>query len=198
MAEDQNNSNNAGLAQDAKPTAPKGGGILRVASVRTGRNKAMDRSVSFGNMARNDNAGSGKTFAETQRDARDVHQLSEAVADAGLNAFGAVFVEVWVMSHDGTKLQRPPGGNWMDPSFGLSFPDEESMEAARALDIEAIDCAPGAGLAGTLFEESSSGARRVYWRQIKRSDEPCPIILFQFQRKFILIKTDIFLYSGMV
>ena len=39
--------------------------------------------------------------------------LAESVASAGLNAFGCVFVELWVIAEDGTALFRPEGGQWM-------------------------------------------------------------------------------------
>lgn len=93
----------------------------------------------------------------------------ESVADAGLNAYGCVFIEVWIMLPDGTALIRvEPGGHWMDPSFTNSLPTEELQEQARELDRYARNSPPGAGLAGTLYEQAaSSSTRRVYWRQIK-------------------------------
>ena len=72
--------------------------------------------------------------------------LNHCVADAGLNAFGCVFVEVWAMSDGGTHLFRPSGGHWMDPAFAQSLPSEEQVEKAWELEREAGDCPPGAGL----------------------------------------------------
>lgn len=51
--------------------------------------------------------------AQRTRERSDAETLAHPVADAGLNAFGCVFIEVWVMSDDGTKLTRPEGGHWM-------------------------------------------------------------------------------------
>ena len=95
--------------------------------------------------------------------------FQESVADAGLNAYGCVFIEVWIMLPDGTALIRvEPGGHWMDPSFTNSLPTEELQEQARELDRYARNSPPGAGLAGTLYEQAAnSSTRRVYWRQIK-------------------------------
>jgi len=90
------------------------------------------------------------------------------VADAGLNAYGCVFVEVWIMSPDGTALTRvEPGGHWMDPSFANSLPSEELRAKALELNRHASDCPPGAGLAGTVFNEAALSRRKVHWRQIQ-------------------------------
>jgi len=91
-----------------------------------------------------------------------------SVADAGLNAYGCVFVEVWLMSPDGTALSRvEPGGHWMDPSFANSLRTEELTEMAFELNRFARDCPPGAGLAGNLFKNADFNKRRVTWRQIQ-------------------------------
>ncbi|KAL7464331.1 hypothetical protein ACHAXS_004661 [Conticribra weissflogii] len=100
----------------------------------------------------------------------DEDLLSRVIADAGLHAFGAVFVERWVASSDGLTITRPSGGHWMNPSFMQSvvFP-----EKATEVNESAPNCAPGESLAGTLFKESYSwggrvtGNRKVYWRQLK-------------------------------
>jgi len=91
-----------------------------------------------------------------------------SVADAGLNAYGCVFVEVWLMNPDGTALSRvEPGGHWMDPSFANSLSSEELTEMAFELNRFARDCPPGAGLAGNLFKNADFNKRRVTWRQIQ-------------------------------
>lgn len=96
----------------------------------------------------------------------DEEALAECVADGGLNAFGCVFVEVWALSDDGTKLTRPDGGNWMDPAFAQSLPSEKLIEKAWELDMEASDCPPGADLAGTMADEGGLSNRNILWRQI--------------------------------
>ncbi|KAL9188001.1 hypothetical protein ACHAXT_006379 [Thalassiosira profunda] len=106
------------------------------------------------------------------RDAQvDEDILTRAVEDAGLSAFGAIFIEVWVLSTDGQHLTRPPGGHWMDPMFLLSAPDN-----AEELNRTAPDCAPGQSLAGHLFYECHSRLgmnRQVRWRQIAgMKDDP--------------------------
>mmetsp|Transcript_17932 Transcript_17932/g.39092 ORF Transcript_17932/g.39092 Transcript_17932/m.39092 type:complete len:587 (+) Transcript_17932:75-1835(+) len=105
--------------------------------------------------------------ARRGRSRTDEEALAQSVADAGLNAFGCIFVELWVMTEDGTKLTRPSGGHWMKPAFAQSLETEELIDMAWTLDRSAGDCAPGAGLAGTLAEESGMGSQRVHWRQIK-------------------------------
>lgn len=90
--------------------------------------------------------------------------LYRTVSDAGLNTFGCIFLEVWVLNKDGTKLRRAPGGAWMDSAFRGSLCSDDMMEADN-LQAEAQDVAPGAGLAGTLFAETSEG--KVHWRQIR-------------------------------
>mmetsp|Transcript_4142 Transcript_4142/g.7341 ORF Transcript_4142/g.7341 Transcript_4142/m.7341 type:complete len:581 (+) Transcript_4142:47-1789(+) len=105
--------------------------------------------------------------ARRGRSRSDEEALAQSVADAGLNAFGCIFVELWVMTEDGTKLTRPSGGHWMKPAFAQSLKTEELIDMAWMLDRSAGNCAPGAGLAGTLAEESGMGSQRVHWRQIK-------------------------------
>ena len=51
--------------------------------------------------------------AQRSRERSEEEMLAHPVADAGLNTFGCVFIEVWVMSDDGRKLTRPVGGHWM-------------------------------------------------------------------------------------
>lgn len=99
----------------------------------------------------------------------DEDLLSRTISDVGLHAFGAIFVELWVVSSDGRHMKRPSGGHWMNPSFAQSV-----RPPSRALDVNnhAPDCAPGESLAGTLFKESfrlgrTTGKRKVHWRQIK-------------------------------
>ena len=115
-------------------------------------------------------SASSKKSARAKSSSFNMENLfKESVADAGLNAYGCVFIEVWIMLPDGTALIRvEPGGHWMDPSFTNSLPTEELQEQARELDRYARNSPPGAGLAGTLYEQAaSSSTRRVYWRQIK-------------------------------
>jgi len=89
------------------------------------------------------------------------------VDDAGLNAYGCVFVEVWLMNPDGTALRRvEPGGHWMDPSFANSLSSEELTQQAFQLNRFARDCPPGVGLAGTLFNSVDFASKKVYWKQI--------------------------------
>jgi len=100
----------------------------------------------------------------------DEDLLSRAIADAGLHAFGAIFVELWVASSDGLTVTRPSGGHWMNPSFMQSV---SCPEKAKEVNERAPNCAPGESLAGTLFKESYRwggrvmGNRKVYWRQLK-------------------------------
>eukprot|EP00804_Cyclotella_cryptica_P003377 CCRYP_012860-RA/>CCRYP_012860-RA protein AED:0.13 eAED:0.13 QI:202/1/1/1/0/0/2/151/525 len=95
----------------------------------------------------------------------DQDEMSRATADAGLNTFGCIFLEVWVLSNTGTRLIRPLGGAWMDSAFRGSLPSDELMLDADYLLSEAPDAALGVGLEGTIFAESSD--KKVQWRQIK-------------------------------
>lgn len=95
----------------------------------------------------------------------DQEILSRIAADAGLNTFGCVFLEVWMLNEDGTKLTRPPGGAWMDSALRWSLLSDELMSEADELQVEALDIAPGVGLAGTLFAETSNG--KVHWGRVK-------------------------------
>ena len=100
--------------------------------------------------------------------------LSLAIKDAAYHSFGVVFIEVWVMSSDGQRISRPPGGHWMDPVFVHSVPNPGIAHDANA---RALDCAPGESLAGTLFAEASrvwiTNRKQIRWRQIKSMmDDP--------------------------
>ena len=111
----------------------------------------------------------GVAGAPTAQDLRrakpqpDEDILAKAMADAGLNAFGCVHVEMWVFSDDGTEILRPPGGHWMNPAFASSLPSEERIEKAWALDRHAEATPPGVGLAGILLDESGLSNGQVYW-----------------------------------
>lgn len=106
---------------------------------------------------------------------QDEDILARTVKDCGLHAYGAIFVELWVLSTDGKRLRRPPGGHWMDPQFIHSV---SPPSLAEQVNEHAQACAPGVSLAGTLYNEVSSlwqwGInRKVYWRQIKSMmDDP--------------------------
>lgn len=128
-------------------------------SERSGRTGGLDISTSSQRQS--------QIAVQRGRSRTNEEALAQSVADAGLDAFGCVFVEVWVMTDDGTKLTRPSGGHWMKPAFAQSLPNESLIEKAWELDRQANDCPPGAGLAGTLAEESGLGSGRVLWRQIK-------------------------------
>ena len=105
----------------------------------------------------------------------DQDLLSRTLQDCGLHAYGAIFVELWVLSSDGRHMTRPPGGHWMDPQFIHSI---SPPSLAEQLNQEAPHCAPGVSLAGTLYLETSQWGnwginRKVYWRQIKSiMDDP--------------------------
>jgi hypothetical protein len=95
----------------------------------------------------------------------DQDELSRITADAGLNIFGCIFLEVWVLNKTRTRLMRPLGGAWMDTAFRRSLPSDEFLLDADYLLSEAPDAASRVGLAGTIFAESSD--KKVQWRQIK-------------------------------
>jgi hypothetical protein len=97
---------------------------------------------------------------------REDHDLSRVTADAGINIFGCIFLEVWVRNKETTWLVRK--GARMDPVFRVSLPEEDIITEAEYLINEAPDIAigVGVGLAGTIFGEKSS-QRVVQWRQIK-------------------------------
>jgi len=104
--------------------------------------------------------------ARTKPTAREA--LTIVVADAGLNAFGCCFVEVWALETDGeSRLARLDGGHWMDPAFAQSLPSNDMIELAWGLDRTASAVPPGVGLVGTLAEKSGLSSDRIHWSQIK-------------------------------
>jgi hypothetical protein len=106
---------------------------------------------------------------------KDEDILTRVVQDCGLHAYGAIFLEVWVLSSNGRYMRRPSGGHWMDPQFIHSI---SPPSLAQQVDEHAPDCAPGVSLAGTLYNETSQWGnrgvnRKVHWRQIKSMmDDP--------------------------
>lgn len=81
--------------------------------------------------------------------------LKRTIQDCGLHAYGAIFVEVWVLASNGRYLSRPQGGHWMDPQFIHSI---YPPKLAEEVDDNALDCPPGVSLAGTLYEETSQAS----------------------------------------
>eukprot|EP00984_Skeletonema_dohrnii_P020841 scaffold10267_cov120-Skeletonema_dohrnii-CCMP3373.AAC.5 len=106
---------------------------------------------------------------------QDEDILTRTVQDCGLHAYGAIFVELWVLSSNGRHMSRPSGGHWMDPQFIHSI---SPPELAEQVNDHAQNCSPGVSLAGTLYNETSQWGhwginRKVYWRQIKSMmDDP--------------------------
>ena len=103
---------------------------------------------------------------ENMRSKVDECDMSRVTADAGINTFGCIFLEVWALNKDRTRLTRPAGGAWMDTAFRTSLPSEEQRCVADHLIDHSSDTAIGVGLPGTIFAEKS-GHRIVQWRQIK-------------------------------
>ena len=60
-------------------------------------------------------ASSKSTRAKSSFNIENLFQ--ESVADAGLNAYGCVFIEVWIMLPDGTALIRVEPGGALDGSI---------------------------------------------------------------------------------
>lgn len=80
-------------------------------------------------------------MTESMRMEKDEHDMSRVTADAGINTFGCVFLEVWVLNKDRTRIVRR--GVWMDSAFRLSLPDETLRKDAEYLVEEAPDTAIG-------------------------------------------------------
>lgn len=121
----------------------------------------------------------------------DSHLLHRTVADAGRWAFGIVAVEVWVLSDDMTRLNRPPYGWWLDPVFHdhnrASCHFNRLTDSTRKDFIPPMSYAPGVGVPGTLWAEASQAGpmmmrrskmgsseffsplpKNVFWRNLKQ------------------------------
>ena len=104
---------------------------------------------------------------------QDEDIVTRMIQDCGLHAYGAIFVELWVLSPTGRYMRRSKGGHWMDPQFVRSI---SPPSLAEEVNEHAQDCAPGVSLAGTLYNETSQWGnrgvnRKVYWRQLKSMSE---------------------------
>lgn len=80
-------------------------------------------------------------MTDSMRMKRDEHDMARVAADAGINVFGCVFLEVWVLNEDRTRIVRK--GAWMDPAFRVSLPDNALEKEAKYLINEAPDTAIG-------------------------------------------------------
>ncbi|GKY96392.1 hypothetical protein MPSEU_000598800 [Mayamaea pseudoterrestris] len=88
--------------------------------------------------------------------------LHKAVEDAGRWAYGIIVAEVWCISDDQTKLFRPNGGYWFDPTYHeecvgddcqicrLFYPEHHDYAEPKHV-------APGEGLPGALWADVSVG-----------------------------------------
>lgn len=166
---------------------------------RAGRPSPAARNTSYGSMGNAMDmslSNHGSVHLRMSRRHEDVDEdiLHRAAADAGLGSMGTVYVEVWTLSQDGTKLSRPDGGYWMDPVF--HNPDAEECgccgtlqcSACRISDpdhpnfLPADPVAPGVGFAGVLWSESvsvedtsvvggilkeSNQKRKIVWRDLQ-------------------------------
>lgn len=90
--------------------------------------------------------------------------LRRAVEDAGRWAYGVMVVEVWCISDDQTKLYRPDGGYWFDPTYHEACHGRgEHCLICRLFDpsqhgyASPKHVAPGEGLPGALWAEVSVG-----------------------------------------
>mmetsp|Transcript_29533 Transcript_29533/g.45335 ORF Transcript_29533/g.45335 Transcript_29533/m.45335 type:complete len:472 (-) Transcript_29533:269-1684(-) len=103
----------------------------------------------------------------------NVDLLFRTVRDAGRWAFGTVFVEVWALNEDGTKLFRPDGGWWLDENYHMASLSETTLDDL----IPAAPLAMGEGLAGVLWAESvrvnpavamitNEDNRNIVWREV--------------------------------
>jgi hypothetical protein len=96
----------------------------------------------------------------------DIHQqrLSQALSDIGEYSSGIVALEAWVINEKRTRLVRPEGAWWRDPSYKPpNHMDEElCMESLRVLEdpthdnyVEPTSLQPGVGIAGQLWAEKT-------------------------------------------
>lgn len=124
--------------------------------------KPQDRTTRIDSLASYHN----NRITDNMRITMDEHDMARVTTDAGINTFGCIFLEVWVLNQNRTRLMRPAGGAWMDPAFRSSLPDEQLQMDAEYLLREAPETALRVGLAGTIFGERKSH-RIVQWRQIE-------------------------------
>eukprot|EP00985_Skeletonema_marinoi_P001597 scaffold642_cov141-Skeletonema_marinoi.AAC.4 len=85
---------------------------------------------------------------------QDEDILTRTVQDCGLHAYGAIFVELWVLSSNGRHMSRPSGGHWMDPQFIHSI---SPPELAEQVNDHAQNCSPGVSLAARCTMKHLNG-----------------------------------------
>lgn len=96
------------------------------------------------------------------------NRLSQAIADAGNFSFGVSAIEIWIINEKKTRLLRPQGGWWRDPSYQPpdNIEQESCVEALMRLEnptyeeyLEPQSLQPGVGIAGQLWAEKTTKAR---------------------------------------
>lgn len=122
----------------------------------------------------------------------DADMLNRALADAGRWAFGIMMAEVWIYPQNESgasartlriRLERPPGGLWIDPVYLLSDSSgalERLIDPTRDNYVPPAPLIPGEGLAGILWTEtdhtgvfgdfdkdSASRGGKVAWRDVR-------------------------------
>ena len=87
----------------------------------------------------------------------DDNFLHRVVRDAGRWAYGTIFVEVWVLTENRTRLIRPRDGWWVDPMFlqtrGESF--RRIIDSTNPDYVAPPSFSPGEGIPGVLWSEAA-------------------------------------------
>jgi hypothetical protein len=103
-----------------------------------------------------------REFVDTACDEYNQELLHQAVENAGRWAYGIIVVEVWLLAEDQTKLFRPDGGYWFDPTYHEECVGDD-CQICRLFNPDKHDYAPpknvspGEGLPGALWAEVSVG-----------------------------------------
>jgi len=98
----------------------------------------------------------------------DRDRLHMAVQDAGLNAFGVVAVDVWLLDESDGKFIHADGGWWRYKHFVPKSPDalERIENSSLPNYIPPSPQIPGAGLAGYFWSLSSPSDTNCTWIDI--------------------------------
>ena len=120
---------------------------------------------------RSESFGSFSSFTRNKdnsdhNDSQDVdeNRVHRAIQDAGINAFGIVAVDVWLLDHG--RFVHAKGGLWVNPIFCKRHPSD-ALERIRDPNhpeyAPPLPQVPGAGLAGYFW---ALGVECLVWRDL--------------------------------
>mmetsp|Transcript_19172 Transcript_19172/g.26576 ORF Transcript_19172/g.26576 Transcript_19172/m.26576 type:complete len:529 (-) Transcript_19172:207-1793(-) len=146
-------------------------GSLATMSTRTNSDNHLEdfRDTEKGSIASTDQSFLNDKYSKYSNGLSDRDRFHMAVQDAGLNAFGVVAVDVWLLDENDGKFVHADGGWWRYKHFLPKSPHAlERVENSSLRDyVPPSPQIPGAGLAGHFWSLSSVNDTSCNWIDIQ-------------------------------